>query len=155
MRLDLNMSYFKTKIIDASASGKLATNDVFKEYFRGLYFKVEKSGSSPSDMASLDFKKGKITIKYKEDTSDTDATRVEKSIVLNLTGNTVSLLDQSNTNTSYANATNPANINTTVGDEKLYLKGGEGSMSILELFGTDADNNGIADELETLERTDG
>jgi hypothetical protein len=136
MRLDLNMSYFKTKIIDASASGKLATNDIFKDYFRGLYFKVEKSGSSASNMASLDFKKGKITIKYKENTSDTDATRIDKSIVLNLTGNTVSLLDQSNTNTSYANATNAANINTTVGDSKLYLKGGEGSMAILELFNT-------------------
>jgi hypothetical protein len=44
MRLDLNASYFKTKIIEASALGKLSGNDVFKEYFRGLYFKVEKSG---------------------------------------------------------------------------------------------------------------
>jgi hypothetical protein len=152
MRLDLNTAYFKTKIIDASTSGKLAGNDVFKEYFRGLYFKVEKSGSSPSNMASLDFKKGKITINYKEDTSNTDATRVEKAIVLNLTGNTVSLLDQSNTKTSYANATTPANINTTLGDETLYLKGGEGSMSIIKLFGPDADNNGVADELETIRK---
>jgi hypothetical protein len=39
---DLNASYFKTKIIEASALGKLSGNDVFKEYFRGLYFKVEK-----------------------------------------------------------------------------------------------------------------
>jgi hypothetical protein len=57
MRLDLN-SYFKTKIIEASALGKLSGNDVFKEYFRGLYFKVEKSGSS--SMALLDFKKEKL-----------------------------------------------------------------------------------------------
>jgi hypothetical protein len=48
-----------------------------------LYFKVEKSGSSPSAMALLDFKKEK---NYKVDTSDTDATRVEKTIVLNFTG---------------------------------------------------------------------
>jgi hypothetical protein len=152
MRLDLNASYFKTKIIEASALGKLSGNDVFKEYFRGLYFKVERSGSSPSAMALLDFKKGKITIKYKVDTSDSDATRVEKTIVLNFTGNTVSLLDQSNTKTSYASATTPANINRTLGDEKLYLKGGEGSLSIIELFGPDADNNGIADELETIRK---
>ncbi|TDE06684.1 DUF4270 domain-containing protein [Flavobacterium hiemivividum] len=142
MRLDLNAAYFKTKIIDAAASGKLVTNDVFKEYFRGLYFKVEKSGSSPSNMALLDFKEGKITVKYKEDTSDTDATRVEKSIVLKFTGNTVSLLEQSNTNAAYASATTTANINTTLGDEKLYLKGGEGSMAILEIF--------KGDELKTI-----
>jgi hypothetical protein len=150
MRLSLNSSFFKTKIIDGAASGKLSSNDIFKEYFRGLYFKVEKSGSSPSALAQLYFKDGKITIKYKEDTSDTDNTRVEKSIVLKLTGNTVSLLEQSNTNTAYANATNSANVNTTLGDERLYLKGGEGSMSILELFGPDTDNNGVADELETI-----
>jgi hypothetical protein len=39
-------------------------------------------------MALLDpFKKGKITIKYKQETSDTDANvTVDKSIVLNLDG---------------------------------------------------------------------
>jgi hypothetical protein len=150
MRLILNSGFFKEKIINGTASGKLSSNEVFKEYFRGLYFKVEKSGSSPSSLAQLDFKKGKITVKFMEDTSDTDNTRIENSIVLNLTGNTVSLLEQSSTNTSYANATNSENINTTLGDERLYLKGGEGSMSILELFGPDNDNNGVADELETI-----
>lgn len=150
MRLTLNSSFFKTKIIDGAASGKLSSNDVFKEYFRGLYFKVEKSGTSAAALAQLDFKKGKITVKFKEDTSDSDKTRIDNSIVLNLTGNTVSLLEQSNTNTSYTNATNSSNINKTLGDEKLYLKGGEGSMSILELFGADTDNNGVADELETI-----
>lgn len=132
MRLKLNKEYFQNNIIAAVASGKLVTNDVFKEYFRGLYFKVEKSGSSPSSMAMIDFKSGKITINYKEDTSETDKTRIDKSIVLNLTGNTVSLLEQSNTNADYANATNTANA--TVGDDKLYLKGGEGSMAVLQLF---------------------
>jgi hypothetical protein len=136
MKLDLDKAYFKAKIIDAAATGKLASQDVFKNYFRGLYFKVEKSGSNPSSMALLDFKKGKITIKYKQETSDTDATLVDKSIVLNLDGNTVSLLEDSNLSTSYANATNDANIDKINGDEKLFIKGGEGSMAILELFNT-------------------
>ena len=36
-----------------------------------------------------------------------------------------------------------------LGDEKLYLKGGEGSMAIIDLFdNVDADGNGISDELE-------
>ncbi len=131
MRLNLNKKYFEDNVVN---SGKLVTNDVFKEYFRGLYFKVEKSGTSPSSMAMMDFKSGKITINYKEDTSDTDPTRVDKSIVLNLTGNTVSLLENSNTNVMYANATDPNNVNTTTGDDKLYLKGGEGSMAVLNLF---------------------
>ena len=146
MRLNLNKAFFKTKIIDGAASGNLASSDVFKNYFRGLYFKVEKSGSNASNLAVMNFREGKITIKYKEDLSVTNAgvttvSRVDKSIVLNMSGNTVSLQDQSNVNPAYSNATNSPNL--TLGDEKLYLKGGEGSMVILDLFST-------AGELETI-----
>jgi len=161
MRLALNNAYFKTVIIDAitSGSGKLATNDVFKDYFRGLYFKVEKSGSNTSNMALMDFSKGTITIKYKEDSSTTPVERVERSIVLNLTGNTVNLLSNTN-NPAYDAAVN--NPNTTAGDEKLYLKGGEGAMAVLGLFdktdvkGYDANGNlvvgpnNIPDQLDDL-----
>ena len=57
-------------------ASKLSTATVFQEYFRGLYFKVEKSGSSPTtNMALLDFFKqgdnAKITIKYKAKTAIT------------------------------------------------------------------------------------
>ncbi|MFA9193219.1 DUF4270 domain-containing protein [Flavobacterium sp. FBOR7N2.3] len=170
MQLFLNKDYFKTAIIDAitSGSGKLTTNDVFKDYFRGLYFKVEKSGTNPGSMALMDFSKGTITIKYKEDlvttttvngVATTTTTRVDKSIVLNLTGNTVNLLSNTN-NPAYDAAVN--NPNTTAGDEKLYLKGGEGAMAILDLFdktdvkGYDANGNlviganNIPDELDDL-----
>ncbi|HEX9152814.1 MAG TPA: DUF4270 family protein, partial [Flavobacterium sp.] len=96
MQLNLNKSYFKSKIIDGAIAGKLASNDVFKEYFRGIYFKMEKSGSSAGNLAMLNFKAGKITINYNEDLASTTGgapTRVKKSIVLNMTGNAVSLLN--------------------------------------------------------------
>lgn len=160
MRLKLNKQFFTDKILKAPA-GKLSTNEIFKEYFKGLYFKVEQSGTDPGSLAMINFAKGTITIKYKENTSATDATRVDKSIVLNLSGNTVSLLEQSNTNVDYANAT--SNPSPVLGDEKVYLKGGEGSLAILELFSkTDvkgwdklteafvAGANGVSDELEDI-----
>lgn len=149
MRLKLDANFFKNKIINAPA-GKLITNDVFKEYFRGLYFKVEKADGSDGSMAMLNFKStsAKITIKYKEDLASTTGgspTRVEKSIVLNLSGNTVSLLEQSNANTAYTNAM--VAPDASLGDEKLYLKGGEGSLAILDLFS-------IAGELENIRSND-
>lgn len=161
MRLFLNKAYFKIAIIDAVASGKLVNNDVFKNYFKGLYFKVEKSGTAPGRLAMLDFSKGTISINYKEDSSTDPAVKIRKSLVLNLTGNTVNLLSNQN-NTGYANATNPDNINNVSGDEKLYLKGGEGAMAILDLFdktdvkGYDANGNlvvgpnNIPDQLDDL-----
>ena len=153
MQLNLNASFFKSKIIDAVALGKLATNDVFKNYFRGLYFKVENSGSDAGSMAMMDFSKGTITVNYLEDLVSTvgttvTTTRVPKSIVLTMSGNTVSLPVQTNTKPTYSTATSSAN--TTLGDEKLYLKGGEGSMAIINLFGPDLNNNGVADELEAI-----
>jgi hypothetical protein len=161
MRLKLNTEFFKTKIINAPA-GKLASNDVFKDYFRGLYFKVESVGGSAGSLAMLNFTGGKITIKYKAKTAittDAEDVKEEKSIVLNLSGNTVSLLEQTSVNVDYANAVSNPDMST--GDENLYLKGGDGAMSIVELFdktdliGYDKDGkltgpNGVSDELDNL-----
>lgn len=169
MHLALNKTYFKTKIIDAAASGKLITNDVFKNYFRGLYFKVEKSGASPGQLSMMNFKAGTVTINYKEDLVTTvngqsTTTRVAKSIVLNMTGNTVSLVKNTK-KTLYEDAIT-TNVNKTAGDSRLYVKGGEGAMSVLELFdktdvlGYDASGNvsnvpnNIPDELDELRRID-
>jgi hypothetical protein len=139
MQISLNKSYFKTRIIDAVSSGKLATNDVFKEYFRGLYFKMEKVTGSAGNLAMLNFKAGKVTIKYKEDLASTtggSATRVKKTIVLNLTGNCVSLLENNFGSSGLAYNALPNTGNTSEGDERLYLKGGEGSVAVLSLFNT-------------------
>ncbi|MCW2120342.1 DUF4270 domain-containing protein [Flavobacterium sp. 7A] len=132
MQLTLNKDFFQSVIIDAVASGKLINNDVFTEYFKGLYFQAERSGSSPTNLSMLDFASGKITINYID---GVDAARDEvKTMVLNLIGHKVSLLEQSNTKADYATATSSGNINTVDGDSKLYLKGGEGSMAIVKLF---------------------
>jgi hypothetical protein len=151
MRLKLNKAFFTTKIFNESV-GKLTTNDVFKEYFRGLYFKVDQSGADPGSLCLMNFAKGTISIKYKENTSSTVAARLDKTIVLNLSGNTVSLLNESNTNPVYQTAVNSPN--KVDGDEKLYLKGGEGSLAIIELFGSDNNNDGVPDELANI-RTNG
>lgn len=164
MRLHLNNDFFKNKILNASPSN-LASASAFTNYFRGLYFKVEKSGTEPSNMAVIDFKtNGKITIYYKaktDITTDDESVKEAKTITINLSGNTISLLEESNSKVNYTNATNSANINTVSGDDKLYLRGGQGSMAVIELFsktdqiGYDANGNltgpnGVSDELDDL-----
>ena len=134
MRLNLNKAFFQSKILSAAAS-KLSSSEVFQEYFRGLYFKTEKSGSKPSNMALIDFAKGKITIKYKAKTeikTDAETVKEDKSLVINLAGANVNLLSDTKKAT-YADAINPANVNNIVGDESLYLKGGQGSLAVIDL----------------------
>lgn len=149
MRLHLDNNFFLNKIINAP-SGQLANNDVFKNYFRGLFFKVESLGNTNS-MAMLNFAGGTVTVYYREDSKVTDAqgvvtyNKVDKTFLMNLSGNTVSLQSNSNENADYLTATNsPAEAS------RLYLKGGQGSMAIIDLFGPDTNGNGVADELEDL-----
>lgn len=154
MRLKLSNSFFTSKILNAP-SGKLTTNSALKDYFRGLYFKVEKTAST-ENMASIDFSKGVIRLYYKEDQSTTangvtTVKRVNKTLDLNLKGNTVNFFDESNTNAAYLTAI--SSPNSTIGDSKLYLKGGVGSNAVIELFGPDNDNNGVADKLEALRKS--
>jgi hypothetical protein len=137
MRLKLNNDFFKRKIFD-DVNGNLLNNNIFKNYFRGLYFKVDQVGTSTGNLALLNFKGGSITISYKQYASAPDddpntplPEKVQKSIVLNMTGNSVSLLEQTNS----PNYTAVLPGNSTTGDAKLYVKGGaEGTMAVVKLF---------------------
>lgn len=136
MRLHLDKAFFNTTIINAPA-GKLVNNTVFKNYLRGIYFKVE---GSTGHMATLNFKAGKITMYYREDKKETTTpvtyTKLSKTLVLNLTGNTISLLNNSAENLDYLNA-----VNNPAEASKLYLKGGEGSVGMIDLFGDPNDSS--------------
>lgn len=140
LKLDLDINFFKSKILDAPP-GKLINNNVFKEYFRGLYFQVESAGTNEGNLAMLNIKGGKITIKYKQFKSAPTAEvptpeREFKTFVLNLNGKSVGF---------FQNETP-----VPVDPDRLVLRGGEGAMAVVDLFGPDIDNNGIADKLEEL-----
>lgn len=130
MRLALNKNFFKKKILEAP-QGVLANNALFRDYMRGLYFKVSALPGGTA-LGMLDFSKGSITIYYKGKKSSTDATMVRKTFTINLSGNTISF-QQNAFGTAYAEAL--AGRNTETGDPRLYLKGGQGSIAYIDLFG--------------------
>lgn len=134
MRLDLRKEYFQQKLFTPEAQGKLVSNNVFKDWVRGLYFKVEEAGSSPNQgsLNKINFKQGTITVTYTELTSASGTDRTDpKTIQLNLAGNTVNLFENEYS-TNYLNAF--TSTNTTTGDDRLWLKGGAGSMAVIRLF---------------------
>ncbi len=150
MRIALKKEYFEKKIFEAP-SGVLFNNNVFKDYFRGLYFKVEDSNEG--SLAQLNFSRGSIVMYYTEyealdddgnprkfdHDNDPDTPEVEKKIIrrliINLKGNTVNLLYNTNTNPDYENAISNPDIDN--GDSRLYVKGGVGSMALIDLFKDD------------------
>lgn len=143
MYLPLDVNYFKSIIIDAEDSGNLANNNVFANYFRGLYFEAEQVGDQ-AVMAMPRFKEGKITLRYRDvqrksngnivyvDSTVVDPVPayVSKTLVLNLTGNTVNLFEN-----TYEPAFTSAIASSfpVTGDSKLYLKGGEGSVAFIDI----------------------
>lgn len=145
--LKLNKDFFQKKIIGGYNQNKLVTNNVFREYFRGLYFKVEASEVEPNgnSLAMINFTGGKITIKYEQDDDNDPDTndREKKTLELPLTGNTVCLTNQERS-INYSNAL--AATDAVQGDEKLYINGGAGSMAVINLFNRDED--GESAELE-------
>lgn len=136
LRLDLNKTFFYNKIFATTASN-LVNNNAFKNHFKGLYFQVEEiSGGA---MALMNFAQGTITVTYKDKTSSTSTTKdATKTLVLNLTGNTVSLLNHTATSLS-------TKYETLSDTENIYLKGGDGSVAMIDLFG-----GGNSAELEAL-----
>lgn len=137
--MDLNKQDFFDDIIKDENQQYLADNNVFKDHFKGLYFQVEDHPSDPNHSAlnMINFSQGKIVIVYKgydvaTPTPTPSDVKKRKTFTLNMKGNTVNLLENTYTST-YTNTL--ANANTTDGDSRLYIKGGEGSMGIIDLFG--------------------
>ncbi|MBT8393403.1 MAG: DUF4270 domain-containing protein [Bacteroidia bacterium] len=188
LRIQLDTLYWREVIIDKIGELELSNANNFKEYFRGLFFKVENL-TADSSMFLLDITSttSNLTIYFKSvnefddqdedgipdtvdvdinndgtndngtdsdsdginDSSDVDQTGGvdsnsdgiddealnvnENTIVMNFNGNRVNIFDNTGLNASILSEID--NANNVVGDEKLYLKGGEGSMAVIDLFG--------------------
>lgn len=148
MKLELEISFFQKLLFDNSSNGySLKNNPEFEEYFKGLYFNVEKVDNK-GVLARMNFKNGKIVVKYKEKALATDATvSIDKSITLNLTGNTVNLLN------------NEASIGgksySYPSPDRLYLRGGEGSVATIDLFNPSIDRVSYIRSTKTIDKTKG
>lgn len=140
LRLKLSTDFFQEKIINQEGGAELSSDNNFKNYFRGIFLKAEEVGVNGNlSLLDLSHNEAGITLYYtaKEQDSESEET-----------------VDVQN---SYRLGFGPGRVNTFLQDstqfqdDKLYLKGGEGSMAVIELFsGPDADNDGVSDELEFL-----
>jgi len=150
IRLKLNNpndNFWQSIFFENEGNPELVNPNTFKEFFRGLYIKADGINSEGS-MMMLNFASSntKLTIHYTSDTStdnDTDSggTTTEtissqNEYVLNFTDNLINVYENNF-------QIDVSNSNTVEGDERLYLKGGEGYMSTIDLFnGEVQDENG-------------
>ena len=156
--MKLNKDVFQQKLFNPATTSQLLNNNNFVNHFRGLFFKVEEVSGSAGSLKMLDFAKGKITVYHKETIlvdDDNDATTpeisrvVERTILLSLSGNRASLIEQNNSPLYNQALENP---NTVQGDPLLWVKGNQGSLAVIKLFGRNDDdtNDGITEELQAI-----
>ncbi len=130
-----------------------ATNssDGFYNYFRGLYFKAEANDNEEGHMMQLQLAgaKSNLTINY---TYGPQTDRSQGEYVLSFTGNNVAIFDN-DFNPSILQTINDTSTDFE-GDDFLYLKGGEGSMAVIELFADDEDGNTFDDYLSEFRDVD-
>ena len=130
--VNLNKDIIQSQIVKAG-SGNLLNNNVFKNYFRGLYFNIEQKGND-AVMVVPQFSKGVVIIKYTDNEVGLNGEKtdklIKKTITLNLAGNTINFYDNTYGET-FENAL--ATANQTTGDPRLYVKGGSGSMAIINI----------------------
>ncbi|MEX2350169.1 MAG: DUF4270 domain-containing protein [Flavobacteriaceae bacterium] len=148
LRIELPIAFFEEKILNQEGNDVLLNNTNFKDHFRGLYF-IAESLTGEGNSFLFDITQADIEIQYTKDNDDPEdesQDRIESTYSLSFNGITVNTI-----NNNFPSAIEETLINPDLtGEENLYLKGGSGTFSVIELFGEDLDGNGIADELDDL-----
>lgn len=153
------INFWENLIVSQEGTINLESNNNFRNYFRGLFFNVSNANGT-DNLVHLDLADATIelflsinitdTSDLDEDGDTTDLIPLNSTFTINFGGeNSVGLIDTTGYNQSIFTDIQMAN-NDVVGEERLYLKGGPGSMVLLDLFGPDLDMNGEADDLTQL-----
>lgn len=141
-----NLFFFNTE--GAGSQTELSNQNNFKNYFRGLYFKTEETMAGNGHMMMMNFSQGNVIVYYSwvtdttiDDNGDPVEIKDDSFIRMNFTGNRLNTLENDPTNTVISDA--DANADPVNGDQSLYIKGGEGSLAVIDLF------NGTVEDPET------
>jgi len=140
-----NDNFWETLLFDKQDMPELSNPNNFKDYFRGLYFKIEPiNGDGKIFMVDFESSAAALTVYYNNEDEDGEIVRNNK-FVMNFKGaNRASITYKDPTNTIIDDANNNADV--VNGDQNLYLKGGEGSIAVVNLF----DDQAVLDEFKSL-----
>ena len=145
--------YWQNLIFENETDPVLNNENNFKEFFRGLYIKVEGINSEGSMMLlNLASTNTNLTIHYTSDTpitSETDTgsvdeiTSYQNDYVINFSGVLLNIFD----NNFSIDVSSSDEVN---GDENIYLKGGEGYVGVVDLFNGTVENE-MGDQVDAFD----
>ena len=151
IRLDdpdiIPQDFWETLIFEKEDDDELSSANNFYNYFRGLYFKIEPASPSSGSMIQLNFSSVNAHVKlyysFQSEPDDNGDTTTNQGVYqLNFSGNKTTLFEN-NFNAGFLQSIDEAD--EIQGDAQLFLKGGEGSMAVVELFSEDEAGNDFDD----------
>ncbi|MDT0557865.1 DUF4270 domain-containing protein [Ichthyenterobacterium sp. W332] len=140
LRLKLDNQFWQEKILDMEGDPVLSNANNFSNYFRGLYIKAEALTPDGSLMYfNFNSSNANIVLYYTQDPFTEGEERENATFTLGFNGNRVNFYDTNFT-------TIIPDGDEVNGDERIYLKGGEGALGEIKLFGgEDLDNDNSSD----------
>ncbi len=162
LRVKLPVDFFTEQFLDREGNAEFSNLNNFNNFFRGIYFKAETVNNT-GNLLALDMTNADITLFYTfekvdaadedEDGSNTDIVEDQATLRLSFSNNIVNAIDLQ-LNPTIAEESRIENQDLINGEENLYLKGGNGSLAIVDLFsGNILNENGEEEnELEFLQR---
>ena len=138
---DAVIAYWKNKILDQEGNSVLSNANNFNDYFRGLYLKAEPNQQDKGSLMILNLSQqdANVTLFYSFDSSTVDNEREQSTYILTFAPTRVNFLEN--------NYTIPFDDgDETIGDTRLFVKGGEGALATIKLFnGENTDNDNSTD----------
>ena len=150
LRVKLENDYFVQNLINQEGSENLFNLNNFRDYFRGIYIKAEAINGNGSYIL-FDYGDANITAYYNfagtDDSGNPEEDNTENGTISLNFGGVRALGIDGEFSTTIQN--DIANADTVDGEDNLYLKGGNGSIAIVDLF-PDRDQDGVEDQLDLL-----
>ena len=131
-----NENFWESNFFENEGNQVLTNEPNFKEFFRGLFIKVESSSDGSMMLLNFASSNTKLTIHYTSDNTnigDSDTGSVDEietnqhEYVMNFSGNLINLFENET-------VVDVDLMDQTNGNENIYLRGGEGIISTIDLF---------------------
>ena len=131
-----NENFWESNFFENEGNQVLTNEPNFKEFFRGLYIKIESSSDGSMMLLNFASSNTKLTIHYTSDNTnigDSDTGSVDEietnqhEYVMNFSGNLINLFENET-------VVDVDLMDQTNGNENIYLRGGEGIISTIDLF---------------------
>lgn len=147
IRVPLDSQFFQENILDKEGSSELFTSANFKTFLRGINISLT-SDAAEGLMLLLDIRQANIVVTYTHDAFDNNDTAdvttddtietLEKEFVINLISNVPNVGTTGNAINTFVNDEYPSTIEDNLDTEedvsRIYLKGGSGIFTQINLF---------------------